>query len=590
MRRRRPLALAAGAAVAALALAACGGGGTSGSGASTSSSSGATSNSVYNAGTTGVVNSSTTKGGTLTFASSSTPDSFDPGNTYYAWVWNFSRLYATPLVTYKSCAGSCGDQLEPGLATGLGTVSDNGLEWTYHIKQGLKFSDGEPITAADVKYGIERSYDKSVLPNGPGYYQSLLADPTYKGPYKDPKGNLTSITTPDQYTIQFHLLSPFPDFNYVVAIPQSAPVPPDKDTGANYQLNPISSGPYMFQSYQPNKQAVLVDNPNWTPSEDPQASQLADKVIINLNVNAQDIDSELIAGTLDVDADGSGVQAAARAKILSSPALMKNADDALSGFLWFTYINTKVAPLNNLACREAIEYAANKTELQTAFGGSVAGGAIASTVMPPNIIGYQSYDDYEALTMPSGDDVKAKQELTACGHPNGFTVGIGYRSDRPKEVQVAQALQASLGKVGITLQLHGYPSGTYFTDFAGSPNYVHQHDLGLDTGGWAADWPDGYGFLYYLSDGAAITPAGNTNIEELNLPAVNHLFTQAAKATSSAQATSIWPQIDKDMMSDASILPEVYAKSLLYRNPALTNVYVQGYYGMYNYAVLGVSS
>jgi peptide/nickel transport system substrate-binding protein len=589
MRRSRTFSVAAGAAVAALALAACGGGATGGS---TSSSGGSTahSNTAYNAGNTGVVNPSTAKGGTLTFADSSTPDSFDPGNTYYDWVWDFSRLYATPLETYKSAPGTAGTQLVPGLATGLGTVSDNGLVWTYHIKQGLKFSDGEPITAADVKYAVERTYDKTVLPNGPTYYQVLLADPSYPGPYKDPKGNLTSITLPNTYTIQFHLVAPFPDFNYVVAIPQTAPVPPDKDTGANYQLNPISSGPYMFQSYQPNKQAVLVDNPHWVPTEDTQASQLASKVVINLNVNANTIDSELLAGTLDIDASGLGVQAAARARILSTPSLEKDADDALSGFLWFTYINTKVAPFNNVDCRKAIEYAADKTELQTAFGGPVAGGAIASTVMPPNIIGYQSFDDYEALTKPAGDDAMAKQELAACGHPNGFTTGMAYRSDRPKEVEAAQALQASLAKVGVTLQLHGYPSGTYFTDFGGSPNFVHQHDLGLDVGGWAADWPDGYGFLDEISNGNTIVPAGNTNIEELNDPVVNNLFSEATKATSTAQETAIWPQIDKQIMKDAAILPEVYAKALLYRNPAVANVYVQSYYGMYNYAVLGASS
>jgi len=597
MRRRRTLALSAGAAVAAVVLAACGGGATSTStgspssgSASSGSSTGTTSSTVYGQANASIVNPSTTKGGTLSFADSSTPDSFDPGNTYYAWVWNFSRLYATPLVTYKSVPGTGGSQLVPGLATGLGTVTDNGLVWTYHIKQGLKFSDGEPITSADVKYAVERSYDKSVLPNGPGYFSQLLADPTYKGPYKDKTGNLTSVTTPDAYTIQFHLASPFPDFNYVVAIPQTAPVPKDKDTGANYQLDPISSGPYMFQSYQPNKQATLVDNPNWVPNEDPEAQQNATKVTIALNVTASTIDSELLAGTLDVDAAGTGVQAAARAQILSSPALMQKADDALSGFLWFTYINTKVAPLTNVACRKAIEYAANKTELQNAFGGPVAGGAIASTVMPPNINGYQSFDDYEALTQPNGDDTMAKQELATCGKPNGFTIGMAYRSDRPKEVQVAQALQASLAKVGITLQLHGYPSGSYYSDFAGSPNFMHSHDIGLATGGWAADWPDGYGFLYYISDGVTISAAGNTNIEELNDPAVNNLFKQASSAPTTAAETGIWTQIDKQIMSDAGILPEVYAKSLLYRNPALTNVYVQSYYGMYNYAVLGVSS
>ena len=71
-----------------------------------------------------MVNPSTKKGGTLTFALSSTPDSFDPGNTYYAWTFDMTRLWATPLVTYKSCPGACGNTLVPGIATSLGTVSE----------------------------------------------------------------------------------------------------------------------------------------------------------------------------------------------------------------------------------------------------------------------------------------------------------------------------------------------------------------------------------------------------------------------------------------------------------------------------------
>jgi ABC-type transport system substrate-binding protein len=591
MRRRKTLVVATCAVLAGLGLAACSSGSSSPSSGSTTGSSSSPS---FNAANTGVVNPSTHKGGTLTFAMSSTPDSFDPGNTYYDWTWNISRLWATPLVTYTSAPGSAGLQLTPGIATSLGTPSANGLVWTYHLKQGLKFEDGTPVTSQDVKYAVERTYDRSVLANGPTYFPVLLADPTYPGPYKDRSKNimgLTSITTPDAYTIQFHLQHPFPDFNYVAAIPQTAPVPPDKDTGSNYQLHPLSTGPYMFQSYSLNTGATLVDNPNWTQNEDPQARQLASKVVIKLNQNANAIDSSLIAGNFDIDAAGTGVQAAARAKILSSPSLMKNSDDALSGFLWFAYLNTKVAPLNNVACRQAIEYAANKTDQQTAYGGPYAGGAIASTVMPPNIIGYKSFDLYNALSQPSGDLTAAKSALAACGHPNGFTVGLAYRSDRPKEVQAAQSLQAALARVGITTQLHGYPSGTYYTDFAGSPNYVHQHDLGIDMGGWAADWPDGYGFLDEISNGNAIAPSGNTNIEELNDPVVNNLFSQAASATiTPAQETAIWPKIDMQIMKDAGILPEVYAKSLLYRNPAVTNVYVQDYYGMYNYAVLGVST
>lgn len=593
MRRRKSLVVAAGAAVAVVALAACGGGSSS---SSTSGSSGGgtgatATNQVFNAGNTSVVNPSTKKGGTLSFAMSSTPDSLDPGNTYYAWTWDFTRLYATPLTTYKSGPGTAGNTLVPGLATSLGTASDNGLIWTYHLRQGLKFSDGEPITSADVKYAVERTYDRAALGNGPNYFQNVLGDPGYKGPYKDPTGNLTSITTPDQNTIEFHLVKPFPDFNYIAAIPQTAPVPKDKDTGANYQLNPVSSGPYEFQSYQLNKQAVLVPNPNWTPDEDPQAEQNNSKITISFNVNANTVDNELLNGTIDVDAAGTGVQAAARAKILSSDSLKTDTDDALGNREWFVYLNTKVAPLTNVACRQAIEYAADKTEMQDAFGGTYAGGDIASTTLLPGMPGYTPFDLYNAKSQPGGDITDAKTALATCGHPNGFTVGAAYRSDRPAETAAVTALQASLKKVGITLQLHGYPSGSYFTNFAGAPNYVHQHDLGVDMGGWAPDWPDGYGMLDELVNGNTIVATGNTNVAEENDPAVNNLFDKAADPTQTpAQQAADYGQIDKDVMKDAVILPIVYAKNLLYRPSNLTNAYIESGFGMYNYAVLGTSS
>ncbi len=591
MTRRRSLAIAACALATGLTLAACSSStSSSGSGSASSTGTGASGSASFNAAVSNVVNPSTKKGGTLTYANSSTPDSFDPGNTYYAWTWNFSRLYATPLMTYKSCPGACGNTLVPGIATGPGQVSSNGLVWTYHIKQGLKFEDGTPVTAADVKYAVERTYDRSVLANGPNYFQVLLADPKYPGPYKDPKGDLTSVTTPDQYTIQFHLLSPFPDFDYVAAIPQTAPVPKAKDTGANYQLHPMSTGPYMFSSYQLNKQATLVPNPNWTQNEDTEARQLASKIVILLNQNADDIDNRLLAGDIQVDSAGSGVQAAARAKVLSSPSLKQNTDAAPGNRLWFIYISTKVAPLNNLACRQAVEYAANKTDLQTAYGGPYAGGTIASTLLLPGMGGYSAFDLYNAKSQPTGDLTAAKAALKTCGQPNGFTTGFAYRSDRPKEVAVATALQAALARVGITLQLHGYPAGTYYTNFAGAPNYVHQHNLGLNIGGWSPDWPDGFGMLDELVNGNTIVPSGNTNVSELNDPQINNLFTQTndPKLTL-AQRSAIYGQIDRLAMAQAAILPEVYATSLLYRPPTLTNVYAYAPFGMYNYAVLGVS-
>jgi len=583
------MGLAAFGAVAALGIAACGGGSSS-----PSSSSGSSSGAGFNAGVTKVVNPSSKKtSGTINFGLSSTPDSTDPGNTYYAFMWNFTRLYTMPLMTYKSCPGSCGLQVVPDLATGPGVVTDNGLTWTYHIQPNVHFEDGTLVTSADVKYAVERTFDRTLYPLGPSYFTLLLGGnaKTYPGPYKDRSKNefgLTAVSTPNATTVVFHLAKPFSEFNYITAIPQSAPVPPNKDTGANYQLHPMSTGPYKFQSYALNKELVLVPNTHWNPATDPQAKQLVGKITMTMNMNANDVDNRLLAGDLQMDAAGTGVQAAARAKILSSPSLKALSDDPISGFLWYAYLNTVVPPMNNVHCREAVEYATNHTNQQTAYGGPYAGGAIASTVSPPNVLGHKSFDLYGFLSHPNGWPAMAKAQLKLCGHPSGFTTGIAYRSDRPKEVAAATALQQALSQVGIKTSLHGYPAGTYFANFAGVPKYVHQHDLGIDFGGWAPDFPTGYGFFDFITAGDTISPAGNTNIEELNDPVVNNDLNAMAATNSLSAASAYTGKIDLQVMKDAAILPEVYAKSLLYRDPNLTNVYVQPYYGMYNYAVLGL--
>jgi peptide/nickel transport system substrate-binding protein len=565
-----------------LVAAACGGG--------TSSSSG----SGFNAASSQVVNASSQTGGTVNYVLSGTPESTDPGNIYYAYEWDYVRWYARSLVSFTSAPGNAGLKLTPDLATGLGQVTDNGLTWTYHLKSGLKFEDGTPITSKDVKYGIERStnYAPDVLPNGPTYFQEYLTDPTYPGAYKDPtpdKMGLTGIDTPNDTTLVFHLQKPFSDFDYLATLPETAPVPPAKDTGANYQTHPVSSGPYMFQSYDPNKGFTLVKNPNWSASTDTTRKQLANQIVVTYNVNANDVDNRLLNGSADVDMQGTGVQAAARSKILNTPSLDANADSTLTGRVWYAALDTQIAPLNNVHCRRAIEYGVDKVADQTAYGGPLAGGQIPSTLLPPNVVGYTQFDDYEFLTQQHGDIAKAKSELQQCGQPNGFTVNISARTERPAEMNAAQAVQQALSKIGIKTDIQPYPQGQYFSDFAGVPNFVHQHDLGIMMMGWQADWPDGLGFFSQIADGRAIKTAGNTNIEEENNPQINTLLDQAAATTDASSRTTMYDQIDKLMMSDAVVVPMVYATTLLYRNPKLTNVYVSQPYGMYDYSQLGVS-
>ncbi|MCZ9346395.1 ABC transporter substrate-binding protein, partial [Streptomyces sp. TRM76130] len=141
------------------------------------------------------------------------------------------------------------------------------------------------------------------------------------GPYKDKSAEgLKSIETPDDTTIVFHLNRSFQEFDYLVATPQTAPVPESKDTGIDYVKNIVSSGSYKFESYEEGKQAVLVRNENWDPKTDPLREQYPDKIVVKLKVNAETIDQDVQAGTA-IDLGGTGVQAATQAQVVNDTAL-----------------------------------------------------------------------------------------------------------------------------------------------------------------------------------------------------------------------------------------------------------------------------
>jgi peptide/nickel transport system substrate-binding protein len=547
----------------------------------------------YNAAVSRIVNPSGNTGGTLVFDDSGDWDSIDPGNTYVAYSWDFARLYARTLTTYAAKPGLAGEKLVPDLARSLGQVSNNGLTWTYHLKSNVRMEDGETVTSQMIKYAIERTASySSTLPIGPVYWGAFLTDPHYPGAFNDTspgKLGLGGISTPDTTTIVFHLSKPMAEFDNLVSMPEAAPVPPAKDTGVHYYQHPLSSGPYVVQSYIPGQHLVLVKNPQWNPSTDPVRKQLATKIVVNLNVNADEIDNRLFAGDTDMAVEGGGVQSQGQAKIFESPALQRNADNPINGFDWYAAISTVVPPLNNVNCRQAVEYAADHAALQNAFGGAV-GGEIAPTMLPPTIPGAlpASYDPYEFLSKPHGDLQKARAALMACGHPNGFTTTISYRNNRPKEEAAAVALQNSLAQVGIKADLFGFPSGEIDV-YPGTPDFVHQRGLGINVTGWGSDWPSGFGYLYSISAGNAIQPTSNSNISELNDPKVNSLLNAVMATRSPSARAVIYGRIEKQITQDAAFLPIVYSRSLLYRNPNVTNVYVNPALQMYDYAQLGLT-
>ncbi|WP_328463144.1 ABC transporter substrate-binding protein [Actinoplanes sp. NBC_00393] len=583
---RKSRALVAGTAALALMLsaAACGGSDDS------DSSSNSGSKPEFNAALTKVFNASDKKGGTIRLANEGDWDSLDPGETYYGYSWNFLRLYGRGLLMFKPVPGAEGNTLTPDLAEGMGTPSDGGKTWTYKIRSGIKFEDGTPVTSKDVKYAVLRSTDKQTFPNGPAYFEGFLNLPEgYKGPYKSKGVNTDSaITTPDDQTIVFHLKTAFGGFDYLAALPQTVPVPEAKDTGAKYKEKVIATGPYKFETNNLGKNFKLVRNDQWDPATDPNRKALPDAYDVQLNVNADDIDNRLLSGDLDVHVTGTGVQPAALGRVVGDPTLKAQTDNPTLARLWYTSINPTVAPLDNIDCRKAVEYAADKVGYQTAYGGPLAGGDIATTILPPMIPGYQKFDLYPSAD-GTGDVNKAKEHLTACGQPNGFETNISYRAERPKEKATAEALQQSLARVGIKLTLKPFPQGDYFSQYAGNPPYVKNNKLGLVLNGWGADWNDGFGFLSQIVDSRVIRETGGSSNTSVRIPEVDQMLDAAVAETDNAKREAQWGPIDKRVMEEAVILPGIVAKSLIIRPKTLSNVFVSDAYNMYDYLSLGVA-
>jgi len=439
-----------------------------------------------------------------------------------------------------------------------------------------------------VKYGVSRSTDKTVFPDGPAYFDSMLNWPAgYKGPYKSKGMNTDSaISTPDDTTIVFHLKAAFAGFDYLAMTPQAAPVPEATDKGAKQKQHIISSGPYMFDTYADGKSFTLKRNPNWDAASDPNRKALPDGYEFALNVDPEDIDNRLISGDLDIASAGTGVSAASQSRVLSDPTLKARADNPTLGRLWYTSINPTVKPFDNIECRKAVEYAMDKTSYQTAYGGEFAGGSLATTLLPPVIPGYKQFDLYPTPD-GKGDLDKAKESLTKCGQPNGFTTNISYRNERPKEKATAEAFQQQLAKVGIKVTVKGFPKKDYFSTYAGNPPYVAKNGLGLVVNGWGADWNDGFGFLSQITDSRVIRDTGGSSNTSVRIPEVDTLLDQAQGELDTTKREGDWSVIDQKVMEQAVIYPGVYAKSLLIRGKNLTNVFVNPQFGMYDYLSLG---
>ncbi|WNI17874.1 ABC transporter substrate-binding protein [Actinacidiphila sp. ITFR-21] len=494
------------------------------------------------------------RGGTLYVLNNQAQEDFDPARLYTSGGGNVPSLVYRTLTTRNRANGAAGAKVVPDLATDTGEPSRNATVWTYHLKDGLTYEDGTPITTADIKYDIERSFAPELSGGAPYLRDWLVGAADYQGPYKDPKG-LTAIETPDAKTIVFHLDKPEGEFPLLATQTAFAPVPKARDTGTRYAEHPVSSGPYKVVSNENNgEHLVLKRNPNWSPATDDQRKAYPDTIDVRSGLDQAVINQRLAAG-VGKDADAvttdTNLGPAELARITGDKNLASRVGTGHFGYTDYIAFNPKVKPFDDIRVREAIAYAVNRTTVINAQGGSSLNDP-ATTFLPAQAsFGYTPYDPFPAGA--TGDPAKARELLAQAGHPNGLTVTLTHETTKGDEQgpEVATAVQEALKLAGITVKLDGEEHNAYgdkIRDVTTEPGFF--------LTGWGADWPSGGPFLGPIFDGRQIVKDGdNFNNAQLNDPSVNNEIDAINKITDLKAAAARWGALDKRIGGQALTVP-----------------------------------
>jgi peptide/nickel transport system substrate-binding protein len=515
---------------------------------------------------------SANKGGVIRLASIEGPDYMDPGAaytvTFFAYV---ARGVNRTLVSYPGNTTNLEEQskqLVPDLATDLGQANSDNTEWTYTLKDGIKFGPalggqkvpgvtGQEITSADLKYAIERMFLTSVGAQYPFYYEAIEGVKEFQdGKAEDVSG----IVTPDDKTITFKLTKPLGDWDYRMAMPASTPVPEkyagkfDSQKTSNYDEHVVATGPYYVETYTPSEQIVMKRNTEWDPATDEIRNAYVDEVQWKMgfdnNVCVQKVISNDYDTAVDCEPEGPVLK-----QIVQDPDLKARFFNLPIACTSYIFLNTTVEPFTDVKVRQAINFAVDRANQLKVLGGSFTGD-VASSILPPGMVGHLPTSEYNPYETPgmAGSAEEAKKLLKQAGLAGGYHKKLLLVGDAagagPKQIESLRADLEAIGFDNFEIKQLNYPD--YYTQYYTSP----RTNTAIGMAAWCEDYPSPITFLEPLLYGPNILPQGNSNYSELDDPQVNKAIEDAAAIPiDQPEAETAWEDANRMATEAAAWVP-----------------------------------
>ncbi|BBF44289.1 dipeptide-binding ABC transporter, periplasmic substrate-binding component [Lachnospiraceae bacterium KM106-2] len=372
-----------------------------------------------------------TNGGSIVVGIQQDLDSLDPGKAIAA---------GTKEVLFNIFEGLVKPDEKGNLVPAVASkyeVSKDGKTYTFTLRDGVKFHNGNVVTAEDVVYSIKRS--------------AGLLDKTDKSVYVDSAlQNISKVEKTDDKTIVVSLKSADTE---LIGYMTLAIIPKDYD---KQDSAPVGTGPFKFVSYKPLESFVVEKNDDYW-NQDGKA--YLDKVTFKIVANTDSAFTELTAGSIDIYPYLTDDQATQLKNQFNVEVGNMNLVQGL-------FLNNDKEPFNNEDVRKALNYAIDKQAILD----MVAGGR--GNILGSNMYsGYKKYFDSSLVNMYQTDAAKAKEYLTKAGYPNGFTFTITVPSNYQYHVDTAQVIVEQLKSVGITAKIQKVEWNTWLSDVYQKRNY-----------------------------------------------------------------------------------------------------------------------
>lgn len=473
--------------------------------------------------------------GTLSISFSSEVDSLDPALGYDIVSWPAERLIYESLVTYDD-----GTTLIPGLAESMPEVSEDGLTYTFTLRDGLDFvRDGEvvrAVTADDVVFSLNRLLRPDLLPHpspvGEAFFASIVgADAVLDGSSEAAEG----LKALDDRTVEITLSAPDRTFLNALAMPFGSVIPVEAGYDASDSwADPVGTGPFYLESYTPGELAVFRANPHYWGEPGPQVESIEYALLVPEDTGAQ----QVMAG--EVDITGDNLPAPVFQQVKDDPAYADRLKQQSQLSFQYVSIDTSAedSPLSDVRVRQAISYAIDKENLLRLSAGR---GSVADCIFPPELPGF------DPECGPYSYDVEQAQALMDEAGVDGFSTQL-YTDTSELSVQSAESVATDLAQIGIDVEV--IPQD--FDTLIGTISTPHQAPLVLI--GWFADFPDPSNFIDpILSCASAVEGGANSSWwcdEEIDA-----LAAEARSIADIADAIPDYQEVQRQIMEQAPLVP-----------------------------------